>query len=111
MAVAEHAVALAAVGALEIAHILNNAENGDLHHLSHFDRLFNDHADQLLGRGDNYNAVERNALENSQRNVAGSRRHIYKHVVYVVPKYVRPELLYRSRYHWRAPYNGVGVVF
>ena len=111
MAVAEHAVALAAVGAHKVAHVLHHAEHGHVHHLSHFDSLFYDHAHQLLRRGDDDNAVERDALKNRQRNIAGSGRHIHKHIVNIVPQHVAPKLLDGAGDHRRTPNDGVGLIF
>ena len=67
---------LAAVGALNIAHVLDNAQNGDVHLLGHVDRLGDDHRDQILRARDDDDAVDRQRLEDGERDVACSRRHV-----------------------------------
>ena len=101
---------LAAVGALEIAHVLDYAEHGDVHELCHVDGLCNDHGNKLLGRGDDNDAVNGQRLENRQRNVACSGRHIDKHVVNIVPQHVAPELSNNAGDNGTAPNDGVGLV-
>ena len=48
MALAENLMLLAAVGALEVAVVLHQTQDGDVHELSHLDRLGDDHAHQVL---------------------------------------------------------------
>ena len=97
MALAEHRDVLAAVRALEVAVVLHHAEQRDVHHLRHLDRLAHDHGNQILRRGDDQDAVHRQGLEHGQRHVARAGRHIDEQEVHVVPNHVRPELLDRLR--------------
>ena len=110
MALAEHADLLAAVGADDVAHVLHDAQHGHLHHLSHVHGLGYDHADQLLGAGNDHDAVHGQALEHSQGHVAGSRRHVHEQEVHVLPDHIGPELLDRTGDHGAAPHNGVLLV-
>lgn len=57
------------------------------------DGFADDHADQILRRRHDDNAVKRDALENGQRNVAGSRRHVDDHHIKLAPGNILPELL------------------
>ena len=91
-ALAEEAELFAAVRAENIAHVLNEAQNGHLHHLRHLDRLLHHHGDELLGGGHHDNAVQRDGLEDGEGHVPGARGHVDKEIV-AVPQHVRPELL------------------
>ena len=51
-ALAEDLVLLAAIGTGELAHVLDKTQNGHVHHFRHIDRLFDDHFDEILRRGD-----------------------------------------------------------
>ena len=62
----------AAVGADNIAHVFHDAENGYIHHFCHTHGLFHYHAHQLLGRGNDDDAVHRQGLEGAQGHVAGA---------------------------------------
>ena len=84
---------LAAVRALQIAVVLDDAEHRNVHHLGHLDCLADDHGDQILRRGDDDDAVYRQGLEYGQRYVARAGRHVDEQEVYVLPYNVRPELL------------------
>ena len=111
MAVAKHVDMLAAVRAEHIAHVFHNAKDGNLHHFGHLHSLANDHADQLLRTGYNNDAIYRQGLEHGQRHIAGSRRHIDKQKVNVVPDHFLPELLDRTGNHGAAPHNGGFLIF
>ena len=56
-------------------------------------------------------AVELDGLEDRQRDVAGSRRHVDEEHVFVVPDDVRPELLDRAGDDRAAPDDGIRLVF
>lgn len=58
-ALSEYVYLSAAVGAGDVAHIFDYAQDGHVHHLSHVYRLGNYHADQILRRGHNDYTVER----------------------------------------------------
>lgn len=111
VALAEHLDRLAAVRALDVAVILDQAEHRHVHHLRHFDRLRDDHGDELLRRGDDDDAVERDGLEHRQRRVAGSGRQVDEHAVHLVPDHVAPELLDDAGDHRAAPDDRRGLVF
>ena len=108
-ALAEEGDLPAAVGTEEVAHILHQTNDGDVHHFRHLDRLFYHHADQLLGRGHDDDAVQGDGLEDVQGYVAGAGRHIHKEIVYV-PDDVRPELGDHAADHRAPPDHGVGLV-
>ena len=110
LALAEDLVTLAAVGAPEITHILNETENGNIHHLCHIHSLLNNHTDQILRRGHDDDALDGKRLENGEGNIAGSGRHIYEHIVNFAPVYIGPELLDNTRDNGTAPDNGCGVI-
>ena len=110
MAVAKDVDVLAAVGADGVAHVLDQAEDGYMHHLGHLDGLADDHADQLLRAGHDDDAVHRQRLEHGQRHVAGARRHVNEQEINV-PHDLLPELLDRARNDGATPDNGgLGVV-
>ena len=96
----------AAVRADRIAHVLHNAENGHVHHFGHLDGLSHDHAHQLLRAGHDDDAVHRQGLKNGQRHIAGSRRHVHKHEVHILPQDLLPELLDSPGNDRATPYHG-----
>ena len=49
-ALSEYLYLFAAVGAFDVAHVLNDAEDGDIHLFRHAQRFFHDHRDQFLRR-------------------------------------------------------------
>ena len=108
-ALAEEGDLPAAVGTEEVAHILHQTNDGDVHHLRHLDRFFDHHAYQLLRRGHDDDAVQRDGLEDVQGYVAGAGRHIHKEIVYV-PDDVGPELGDYAADHRAAPDHGIGLV-
>ena len=71
----------AAVGALDIAHVLDNAKNRDVHLLGHVDCLGDDHRDQVLRARDDDDAIDGQRLEDREGDVARSRRHVDQKVV------------------------------
>ena len=93
MAVAEHLDLSIAAGAFDIAHVLNQTENPDVHHIRHFCRFFDNHGNQFLRTGNNHDSVKRQRLENRQGNISGSGRAVYKKIINIVPDGFRPELL------------------
>ena len=110
VALAEDGVLLAAVGAAEVAVVLHQAQNGDVHHLGHLDGLGDNHAHQILGGGDDDDAVHREGLEHRQGHVAGSGGHIPKEIAHLAPDDVGPELLDRAGDDRAAPDDRVGLV-
>ena len=64
---------LAAVGAFEAAHVLNDAEHRNVHKLCYVNGLGHDHGHQLLRRGDDNDAVNW-AVANGITNGTGNGR-------------------------------------
>ena len=110
MAVAEHIDVLAAVGADDIAHVLDDAQHRHLHHLGHVHGLGHDHAHQLLRACHDDDAVHGQALEDGQGDVTGSRRHVHEQEIDVFPDHIGPELLDRTGDDGAAPDDGVFLV-
>ncbi|MPM99849.1 hypothetical protein SDC9_147044 [bioreactor metagenome] len=100
-----------AARALDIAHVLHEREHGNLHQSCHMHGFFDDHAHQLLRRGDNHDAVHGDRLKHRQRNVSRSRGHVDEHHVHIAPEHIRPELLDGARNDRPAPDDRVGFVF
>ncbi len=73
MTSAENLAAFTAMRALVIGHVFNNAEHGDIHHARHVHGLFNYHGNEILRRGNNNDACNRQGLEHRQGNIARSR--------------------------------------
>lgn len=73
--------------------------------------LFDDHGNEFLRRRDDQDAVHGQGLEDCQRNVTRSRRHVDEHVVDVAPDDVSPELFYSTGNDRAAPYDRSGSVF
>ena len=96
VAFAENGQLFAAVRTYEVAVVLYDTEHRNAHHLCHLVGFHDDHAHQILrGRYDHY-AVYRKRLENGQRNITGSWRHVDEEIVQVAPDDVGPELFYGS---------------
>ena len=110
MALAEDGDLLAAVRALDVAHVLHQTDDGDVQHIHHLDGFFHDHAHQLLRRGNQHRSVHRDGLAHGQHHVAGSRRHIDEQHVLIAPDHVRPELGHSAGDDRAAPGYGVAVV-
>ena len=93
----------AAIGTFEVGHIFHDTQNGHIHHFRHFYSLIHNHANQLLRRSYNNNAVNRDRLENSQRNIPCAGWHINEHIVHIPPDNILPELLYGFRNNRPSP--------
>ena len=63
LALAEDRDDLAAVRADGVAHVLHDAEDGDLHQLGHVHGLGDDHGDEFLRGSDDDDAVDGKGLE------------------------------------------------
>ena len=83
---------LAAVRAFDVGHVLDEPEHCYLHHLRHPHGFAHDHLDEVLGGGDDDDALNREGLEDGQRDVTGSRRHIHEQEVNITPVALSPEL-------------------
>ena len=95
---------------MEVSVVFNQTENRNVHHACHFYCLGNNHGNKLLRRGYDDNAVNRQGLEDGQRYVTGSRRHINKHKVYICPDGIAPKLLYHAGEQRPAPNNRVRII-
>ena len=73
---AEQFVALAAIGADEIAHVLDHAENRAVQLVEHRDRPRRVEQRHVLRRGDDHRAVERDLLRERELRIAGAGRQI-----------------------------------
>ena len=62
MAFAKELDVLAAVRAERVGHVLHQTEHRDIHHVRHVDGLSDDHADQILRRRHDDNAVKTKVL-------------------------------------------------
>ena len=94
-------VDLAAVGADEAGHVLDQTEYGHAHALEHGQRLGYVGQSHLLGRRHQDGAGERHRLGQRQLGVRGAGRQIHDQVVEVAPVDVAEELLDRAA-HQRA---------
>ena len=86
---------LATIRAFHPAHVLHDAQHRHIHGIGHVVRLADNQRNQVLGRGDDDDAIDRNGLEHGQRNIAGSGWHVEKEKVEVSPQYICPKLLDR----------------
>ena len=102
---------LPTVRAGKVAHVFHETEHRHIHHLRHFHGFRHDHADQILGRRHDDDAVDGQGLEDRQRHVAGSGGHIHEHVIHVSPEHVCPELRHRTRDDRSAPDHRFRLVF
>src|SRR5579875_2337059 len=84
-AVAEDVGALPAAWADEVAHVLDDAQDGRLHFLEHRQALDRVGQGDILRRGDDDRAGERNALHQRQLDVTGSGRQVDDEVVELAP--------------------------
>ena len=99
-------VFLAAVVALEVGHVLHQAQHLDVHVMRKVDRLAHDHGHQLLRCRHGDDAVDGQRLEHGQQHVGGSRRHVDEQVVDVAPVRLAPELADGVGHDRAAPCHG-----
>jgi hypothetical protein len=76
---------LATVGTYNIAVILHESENVYIHKCRHINSLLYNHGNELLRAGNYNDTVEGETLEYSEGYVTRSGRHIYEHIVYLIP--------------------------
>ena len=102
-AMAEDLRALAALGAEEIAHVLDDAEyrHGDL--AEHVQALARVDQRDVLRRRDDDGAGQRHALRQRELGVTRAGRHVDHQHVEVAPGDVAQHLLQRARHHGPAP--------
>ncbi len=93
-------------------HILDHAEDREIHHLDKLDGLRRiQNRDILGGRHDHSAFHVRCELDDIQRLVTGSRRKIHDQIIEIAPFHVAEELFGSGRLHRSAPDNGtIGLV-
>ena len=82
-----------------------------MHQFGHLQGLFDNQGNQFLRRCNDEDAIDGQALEYGQGDIARSRRHIDEHVVDVAPEYVGPELFDRPGNDRSSPYDRRGRIF
>lgn len=92
-AFAENVVDVAIVRADEVAHVFNEAQNGDVDFGEHGSGLAGIDEGNFLRGGDDDGAVERDGLNNGELDIAGAGREIEDEVVEVIPSDLAEELL------------------
>ena len=90
---AEQMNLFAAVGTGDIAHVLDQAQDRNVHQLGHAKGFFHDHADQVLGCRYDDDARDGQGLEDCQGHITGAGGHIHEHVIHIAPDDFLPELL------------------
>ena len=111
MTFAENFDCFATVRTFHVTHIFDDTNDRNIHHLCHFDSFSYDHRYQFLWGGYNDDAVNRDGLEYSQRNITGSRRHIDKHIIDIFPHYILPKLFHRAGNDRTTPNNRICSIF
>ena len=102
-AVRENVAALTATRTQEIAHVLDDAENGRLDLLEHGDGPPRVEQGQILRRGDDHRPGQRHLLRQGELHVAGARRHVDDERVQFAPLRLAEHLHQRLRHHGAAP--------
>jgi hypothetical protein len=101
--VAENINAPVAMRAVEVAHVLDHAENFHVYLAEHFDGFANVGQRNDGWRSDHDGTADRNALNQSQLNVARARRQIHDEVVEFAPLRAAQKLLNHAVEHGAAP--------
>jgi hypothetical protein len=92
-----------ALGADVDAHVLDDAEDGDIHLLEHLQALARVDQRDVLWRGDDHGAGHRHLLRQRQLDVAGARRHVDDQVIEIAPVGLAEQLVERLGHHRTAP--------
>ena len=92
-AFAKDVIGLAIARAEEVAHVFDDAEDGDIDFLEHGHGFAGIDQGDLLRGGDNDGSVERDGLDDGELDVAGARWQIEDEVVEIVPGALAQELL------------------
>ena len=95
--------------AYERAHVLDDAQHRDVHPAAHRQRLGDVGECDVLGRGDEDRAADRNGLRQRQLGVGGARRLVDHEVVEFAPVDVAQELLDRPSDERPAPHHGLAL--
>ena len=94
-----------AVRADEVAHVLGDAEDFDVHLVEHLDGLARILQRNVGGRGDDDGAGQRHGLGQRDHHVAGAGRQIDDEVVELSPGHAPEELLDDAVQHGTAPHQ------
>lgn len=110
LALAKDLDLLAAIGTLDIAHVLDDTQHGHVHLLGHVDSLGDDHRHQVLWARDDHDAVDRQRLKDGEGHVTRARGHVDQQVVERTPGGLAPKLADGAGDNGSAPKYGVGLV-
>ena len=102
---------LAAIGTLDICHVLDDAEDGDVHLLGHVHGLGDDHGNEVLRARHDDDAIDGQRLEDGESDVGGAGRHVNEQVVERAPGGLAPELADCAGDDGAAPQDGIGLIF
>ena len=102
-AVTENIAGLAAIGANEGRHILDNAEHRNIDLAEHLQTLAGVDQGNILRCGDDHRAGDRHFLGQCQLRVAGARRHVDHQHIQLAPGNIVEHLAHRAGHHWAAP--------
>src|SRR5215467_1535381 len=94
---------VATAGADEVAHVLDDAERRDVELLIHRDGTSAVRQRYLLRRRHDDRAGHRDGLTETERHVAGARRHVDDEIVEIHPLHFAKELLQRAVQHRPSP--------
>src|SRR5439155_9121062 len=103
---AENVVALATFLADEAAHVLDDAENGDVDGAEHGDGADGVEQRDLLRGADDDGAGDGQDLREGERDVAGAGRHVDDEIIEIAPSDVAKELRDVRVQHRAAPNDG-----
>src|SRR5439155_11031265 len=108
-AVAEDVGLVMAVGTYEVAHVLDDAQRGDVELLVHRNRATGIGERHLLRRRDHDRACHRNRLAQAERDIAGAWRHVDDQIVELGPTHFAKKLLEGPVEH-RTPPDDRGIL-
>ena len=94
---------MAATAANVQAHVLDDAEHGDVHLLEHLEPFAGIRERDVLRRRDDDGAADGHALRERELDVARAGRHVDDEVVEIAPARLRQQLVQRRRHHRPAP--------
>ena len=100
---AEDFGAMPAVGAVEVAHVLDDAQHRHVDPLEHVEPPSGVQEGDVLGRRHQDGARQRHALRHGELGVAGAGRHVHHQHVELAPLNVAQHLLERPHHHRPAP--------
>ena len=101
---------MAAVGAAEEAHVLDQTQHGHLGLFEHCHAAASVDQRDVLRGGDDHRAGQRHPLRHGQLRIAGAGRHVDDQHIQLAPDHLAEHLLQRAHHHWAAP-DHRGVFF